>query len=102
LADGLSKFMVDALSDSPLTVCDVAGDFLTCCGEVREPWGGEKAACVWELEKGVDTGGVGAAPVIGVRPCCEGPWRIGVDIARFGSVRGYDEESVSREYCLFR
>jgi hypothetical protein len=85
VAEGLSKFMVAVPSDSPLSVCDVAGDFLNCCGDVREPWWGEKAAWVCEFENGVDTGGVGAAPCIweGVRPCCEGPWRMGVDMAKF-------------------
>jgi hypothetical protein len=35
-------------------VADVmaAGDFLTCCGDDRGPWG-EKAA--WATEKGVET-----------------------------------------------
>jgi len=49
----------------------VAGDFLTCCGEDLGPRG-EKAACA--AEKGVDTGGVAAAPACdceGVLPCWE-------------------------------
>lgn len=91
-AEGLSKFMdeVDAWL-SPvccLRICEAAGDFLNCWGDVREPAGGEKAVWTCEAEKGVDTGGVGAAPAIcegvrpcceGVRPCCEG-WRSGVDM----------------------
>lgn len=38
-----------------------AGDFLNCWGEDRGPCG-EKAACVWGFEKGVEACGVGAAP----------------------------------------
>lgn len=74
---------------------EVAGDFFTCCGDVREPDGGEKAVWVCEAEKGVDTGGVGAAPGIceGVRPCCEGPWRIGVDMMT-GSLMGLANDIV--------
>lgn len=65
---------------------DVAGDFLTCCGDDLGPFG-ENAVCA-AFEKGVETGGVGAAscegvlPCIwdGVRPCCEGACFIGVGV----------------------
>lgn len=79
-AEGLSKLRAP-MEDWP--IIDVAGDFLTCCGEDR--WfRGEKAACA--AEKGVDTGGVAPAScdgVIpeGVRPCCEGACFIGVGVA---------------------
>lgn len=62
----------------PISVVLVAGDLLMCCGDDLGPWG-EKAA-----EKGVETGGVAAAPCCvpdGVLPCCEGPCFIGVGVA---------------------
>src|SRR5690349_3788694 len=62
----------------------VAGDFLNCWGEDRGPWG-EKAA---EIEKGVETEGVAAAPCWaceGVLPCDSGYFPgVGVDMAADG------------------
>jgi len=67
-AEGLSKLM--ALGGRPpVAVVEptVAGDLLNCCGDERGPFG-EKTA--WAAEKGVETGGVPAAPWAceGVRP----------------------------------
>lgn len=76
--DGLSKLSAP-VDGWPIKVDDVAGDFLTCCGDDRGPRG-EKAACAG-LEKGVETGGVAPASWEGVRPCCEGPCFIGVGVA---------------------
>lgn len=65
-AEGLSKFS-GGLPWCPIRVAEFAGDFLNCCGDDLGPWG-EKAACAWETEKGVDTGGVAPRIPDGVRP----------------------------------
>lgn len=59
-------------------MAELAGDFLTCCGEERGPRGEKTWAPV--REKGVETGG--EAPWgCGVRPCWEGPVLPGVGVA---------------------
>ena len=74
------------LAEWPMSVAELAGDFLTFCGDDRGPWG-EKAVC-WCWENGVDTGGVAAA---GVRPCCDGASFIAVGVA---IVRGSIEQGI--------
>lgn len=76
-ADGLSKFSGPA-DACPASVAELAGDFLTCCGEDRGPCGEKTWAPL--SEKGVETGGE-AARACGVRPCWDGPVFPGVGVA---------------------
>lgn len=76
-ADGLSKFRGPA-DGCPASVAELAGDFLTCCGEERGPCG--EKTCAPLREKGVETGGE-AARGCGVRPCWAGPALPGVGVA---------------------
>ncbi len=78
-AEGLSK--LTAVLEACPRVALVAGDFLTCCGDDRGPWG-EKAACA--AENGVETGGVPTAPgwdCDGVLPCCDKACFMGVEVS---------------------
>lgn len=81
-AEGLSKLTGALLLGGPMSVAVVAGDFLSVWGDDRGPRG-DMAAWLWGRENGVDTGGVGAAPVCceGVRPCWDAPGLMGVDMA---------------------
>jgi hypothetical protein len=58
-AEGLSKLTVE-LPGWPKRVTDVAGDFLNCCGDDRGPRGVSPVTI--DVENGVETGGVAAAP----------------------------------------
>lgn len=63
-AEGLSKLTAE-LPGCPSRVIEFAGDFLNCCGDDRGPWGVSPAWPAIDVEKGVETGGVAAAP------CCD-------------------------------
>lgn len=60
-AEGLSKLTAEP-PDIMLRVVEFAGDFLNCCGDDRGPWGVSPPWPAMDAEKGVETGGVAAAP----------------------------------------